>query len=94
MTNNEIFKNLLFLTGLNRDQDRIIEIYSLAGNDDVSRSKIKGWRTSDEDSRDFVRMSDSAIADFVQGLYKYKEMKKAQGITVFNFEVPAISDKS
>ncbi|MGX2957707.1 DUF1456 family protein [Ursidibacter arcticus] len=43
MTNNEIFNHLLFLTGLNRDDEKLVELF-LAQGIKANKSKVRAWR--------------------------------------------------
>lgn len=43
MTNNEIFNHLLFLTGLNRNDEKLIDLFATQGVI-VNKSQIRAWR--------------------------------------------------
>ena len=43
MTNNEVFNHLLFLTGLNNDDENLIVLLSSQGVE-VNKSQIRRWR--------------------------------------------------
>lgn len=43
MTNNEVFNHLLFLTGLNNDDENLIALLSSQGIT-VNKSQIRRWR--------------------------------------------------
>ncbi len=83
MDNNEVFKNILNITGLTRDIDLVIHIFKLGGQVEVSHSKIRGWR--DTETQRGADMPDGALNNFFQGMFKYRDIKRAEGINVFNF---------
>lgn len=83
MDNNEVFKKLLNLTGLCMMEDLTIQIFELADME-VSKSKIKGWRTDLENPRASF-MSDDVLDRFFEGLFKYREIQAKNGMQVFNF---------
>lgn len=85
MQNNYIFKQLLHLTGVGLNKELTIEIFRLGGIFYATNSKIKGWRTVDNDSRSTV-MKDEHLEGFMQGLFAYRDMQRADGIEVFNFK--------
>lgn len=43
MTNNEVFNHLLFLTGLNNNDEKLITLFAAQGLD-VNKSQIRRWR--------------------------------------------------
>ena len=43
MTNNEVFNHLLFLTGLNNDDEKLIALFATQGLT-VNKSQIRRWR--------------------------------------------------
>ncbi len=83
MTNNEVFKNILHIMGLTRDISLVIHIFMLGGLLNVTISKVRGWRDSTTERS--VHMTDNVLRKFFQGLFKYRDAKKAEGILVFNF---------
>ncbi len=83
MTNNEIFKTFLHLTGLTHNKALIEEIFKLGGIT-VSRSKIKGWRTDIENPR-ASHMSDDVLRGFFKGLFIYRDDQSILSINLFNF---------
>jgi len=83
MTNNDVFKKLLQLTGLSLKQELTIEIFELGGINATS-SKIKGWRTSLDNPRS-SRMPDFVLSGFINGLFVYRDLKQKEGVRVFNF---------
>lgn len=83
MTNNEIFKSLLHLTGIGRDRELLIEIFRLGGIT-ATNSKIKGWRT-DIDHNRASHMPDDVLRGFIKGLFEYRDQQRKHGINVFNF---------
>ena len=87
MTNNEIFKKLLFLTQLNKDQESLEYIFLLGSRKNgtrqrVSPSKVRGWR--DTTSARMVPMPDSAIEDFFAGLFEIRDLVDKNGLTLFD----------
>lgn len=85
MTNNEVFKTILHLTGLSRDPQTLIYIFKLGGIT-ATNSKIKGWRTSLDNPR-ASRMPDDVLKRFFDGLFKYRDIQAKKSINIFNFEV-------
>lgn len=83
MTNNDVFKTLLHLTGIGRDKELIVSIFKRA-NVQATHSKIKGWRTSLDNPR-ASRMPDAVLEAFFQGLFDYRDEQLCRGIQVFNF---------
>lgn len=83
MKNNDIFRNLLHLTGIGRDKKLIEYIFKLGGIES-SQSKIKGWRTMLDNKR-ASEMPDVALQGFFKGLFLYRDMCLEKGINVFNF---------
>ncbi len=83
MTNNEVFKNLLHLTGCGRDKELLINIFELGGIT-ATNSKIKGWRTMLDNDRASI-MSDDVLRGFIKGMFEYRDTQKNKGIKVFNF---------
>lgn len=82
MTNNELFKNFLHLTGCGKDKDNLIYIFRLGGIV-ASNSKIKGWRT-DLDNNRASHMPDEVFQGFITGLFEYRDMQLQQGINLFD----------
>ncbi len=83
MTNNEIFKKLLLLTGLCKDKALIEELF-LLGEMRVSQSKIKAWRTDLSNLR-ASPMPDVVLEAFFQGLFQYRDIQERRGNQVFTF---------
>jgi uncharacterized protein YehS (DUF1456 family) len=86
MNNNEFFKYLLHLTGLGLNKELLRQIFKLGGAEPPSESHIKAWRTSLDNNR-ASPMPDKMLNYFLQGLFKYRDLKKAEGIQVFNFGI-------
>lgn len=85
MTNNEVFAKLLHLTGLGKKREILYEIFRLGGNMNVTRSMIDGWRRPLDHKR-ATHMSDLTMKQFLDGLFAYRDMKKAEfGEDVFCF---------
>lgn len=83
MTNNEIFKRLLHLTGLSKKKQLTIDIFSLA-NHTITLSKIKSWRLPPE-NKDHRHMPDESMDAFMNALFLYRNDMGYYGIYVFNF---------
>lgn len=83
MTNNDVFRTILHLTGVGRNGELAEEIFRLGGIY-VTQSKIKGWRTSLDNSR-ASHMPDSVLEAFFQGLFSYRDKQRDLGVNVFNF---------
>lgn len=83
MTNNDVFRTILHLTGLNPKRELTEEIFRLGGIY-VTQSKIKGWRTSLDKSR-ASPMPDRILEAFFQGLFTYRDMQSEFDVNVFNF---------
>jgi uncharacterized protein YehS (DUF1456 family) len=83
MTNNDVFKTVLHLTGAGRDKALLIEIFALGGIN-ATQSKIKGWRTPLDNPR-ASHMPDTALEGFFKGLFEYREQQLKKGVIVFNF---------
>ncbi|MCE2571751.1 DUF1456 family protein [Motilimonas eburnea] len=86
MTNNDVFRSVLHLTGVSRNKALLIEIFALGGIT-ATDSKIKGWRTALDHHR-ASHMPDFVLEGFFQGLFKYRDAQLEKGITVFNFGLP------
>lgn len=83
MTNNEIFGNILKLTGLSLKKDLTVSIFQHGGVK-TTKLKIKSWRTAIGGSN-AERMPDKMLNAFFDGLYKYRDQRSGQGVNVFNF---------
>lgn len=83
MTNNDVFKTVLHLTGVGRDKNLIEQIFKLGGVN-ATQSKIKGWRTSLDNDR-ASPMPDSVLKAFFKGMFDYRDMMASKNINVFNF---------
>jgi len=84
MTNNDVFKQILHLTGLGRNKALLIEIFALGGIT-ATDSKIKGWRTDLSNPRS-SRMTDHILNSFFNGLFEYRDQQIKKGVNVFNFQ--------
>lgn len=84
MTNNEVFKKLLHLTGLNLNKELTQEIFRHGGVLDITSSKVRRFR-SDANSKSFTPMSDEALSHFFSGLFAYRDEKALEGESIFNF---------
>lgn len=83
MTNNDVFKSIIQITGLSRDIDLMLEIFALGGIT-ASQGKLRGWRTPVDNPR-HSRMSDVVLEGFFIGLFEYRDLKADQGVMLFNF---------
>jgi len=83
MTNNDVFRSVLHLTGVGRNKVLLIEIFRLGGIV-ATDSKIKGWRTALDNPR-ASRMPDAVLEGFFKGLFEYRDQQASNGISVFNF---------
>jgi len=83
MTNNDVFKKVLHLTGLGVNLPLAIYIFELGGIQ-ATKSKIKGWRTSLDNHR-ASNMPDHILNAFFDGLFLYRDAKLDEGIPVFQF---------
>lgn len=83
MTNNEVFKRILNLTGCGIDKQNLIEIFR-SGGVVATSSRIKRWRTQIDGKNNF-HMSDEALDGFLNGLFKYRDEQEKKGVRVFNF---------
>lgn len=83
MTNNDVFRKLVQVTGLSRDKDLMMQIFEMGGVQ-ASQGKLRGWRTPIDDPK-HSRMPDEVLEGFFNGLFEYRDMKAEQGVLVFNF---------
>jgi len=84
MTNNEIFKELLHLFSIERDDELIIEIFQLGGIS-VTRSKIRSWRITSNTSR-YSYMRSQNLMHFLAGLRKYRDNQLTNNVKIFNLQ--------
>lgn len=80
MTNNHVFKQLLFLSGLNKKKDLTLQIFKLGGVN-ASQSKIKAWRTELDNPR-ASHMSDGVLEGFITGLFEYKKLVNQNALSI------------
>lgn len=90
MTNNEMFKLILQLTGVGKNKVLTERIFHLGGIDHVSQSKIKAWRTDIDNPRS-SHMPDEVLRGFIKGFMVYRDQQEDNGIQVFN--IPLKLDK-
>lgn len=83
MTNNDVFRTVLHLTGVGQNKVLLIEIFRLGGVT-ATESKIKGWRTALENPR-ASHMPDAVLESFFKGLFEYRDQQIGKGVNVFNF---------
>jgi uncharacterized protein YehS (DUF1456 family) len=83
MTNNDVFRKIMHLTGVGRNGELAEELFKLGGVY-ATQSKIKGWRTSLDNSR-ASHMPDKVLEAFFQGLFSYRDKQRERGVNVFNF---------
>jgi hypothetical protein len=93
MTNNDFFALMLHLTGLGKDKMLLIEIFRMGGNLGVTKSMIDGWRRPLGHKRATV-INDLTMKQFFDGLFAYRDMKRLEGIEVFNFEQTRMSQET
>lgn len=82
MTNNDHFKFLLQLTGLTKDFEATAKLFRRQGWD-VTKSKVKGWRTSLDNDRAGM-MPDAALAAFQKALFDLRDEADAVNISLFD----------
>lgn len=83
MSNNDVFRIFLHLTGMGKERELTEQVF-LFGGIQATRSKIKGWRTSLDNPR-ASHMPDEVLQCFFDGVFIYRDMKLAEGISLFNF---------
>ncbi len=81
MTNNEVFTKLFYLTGSSKNIEILIEIFNLGGIK-ATKGAIKGWRNTTNENRS-ITMKDKELEAFIQGLFKYRDMKAEKGVNLF-----------
>ena len=62
-----------------------IEIFRLGGIT-ATDSKIKGWRTSLDNTRS-SHMPDAVLEGFFKGMFEYRDAQSNRGVNVFNFNI-------
>ena len=72
-TNNHVFKRILSFSGLNRNEDLALQAFRLGGYHDVSKSRMKAWRTLDTSNHRYQAMPDAALTAFFDGLLSLSE---------------------
>ena len=82
MTNNYHFKFLLQLTGLSTDFESTAKLFRRHGWE-VTKSKVKGWRTSLNNDR-ASPMPDAALAAFQQALFDLRDEATEVNIALFD----------
>lgn len=80
---NDIFRNLLHVTGIGLDKQLTEKIFRLGGIE-ATQSKIKGWR-SPVDSDRGRPMPEWVLEGFFKGLFRYRQLMEDAGHKVFNF---------
>jgi len=81
MTNNDVFRTILHLTGLGKNKKLVEHVFELGGVT-VTQSKIKGWRT-DLDNPRSSPMPDSMLQAFFDGFFEYRDDQLEKGINIF-----------
>ena len=66
--NNHIFKRTLAITSLHRNEELALQAFRLGGYHDVSKSRMKAWRTLDTSNRRYQAMPSDALTAFFDGL--------------------------
>ena len=84
MTNNEVFKKMLHLTGCGRNKVLVLQLFALGGQPNVTNSLVRGWRADQGSSRG-SDMPDWALRAFFDGLFFYRDSQSEQGVEVFCF---------
>lgn len=87
MSKKEIYRNLLFITGLQLDSHLLQKIFKLGGAD-LSLSALKRLQTAD-DKDNAKPLTDDLLKAFIDGLYEYRNAQTTQGIKTFNFDLYA-----
>ena len=72
-TNNHVFKRILSFSGLNRNEELALQAFRLGGYHDVSKSRMKAWRTLDTSNHRYQAMPDAALTAFFDGLLSLSE---------------------
>lgn len=72
MDNNDIFRRLRFILGLN--DFKMAEVFALS-DDPIKQAKVTTWLKK-EDDKDFVKMPDIMLATFLNGLIIQKRGRK------------------
>lgn len=71
--NNHIFKRALAITSLHRNEELALQAFRLGGYHDVSKSRMKAWRTLDTSNHRYRAMPDAALTAFFDGLLSLSE---------------------
>lgn len=74
MTNNEVFNHLLFLTGLNNDDEKLIALFATQGLE-VNKSQIRRWRRK-ADHPQGRAIPDEVFQAFFRVLFNQKNKDK------------------
>lgn len=74
MTNNEVFNHLLFLTGLNNDDENLIALLSSQGVA-VNKSQIRRWRRKIDHPQGRA-IPDDVFQAFFRVLFEQKNKEK------------------
>lgn len=82
MTNNDYFLFLLHLTGLTKDFEATAKLFQRKGWD-VTKSKIKVWRTRMDNDR-ASRMPDAALQAFMSALFELRDEAGEMNIVLFD----------
>lgn len=86
ITNNEIFRTMLHLTGVKLDKELLIMIFKLGGIT-ATDSLIRGWMAEPGYGDRATNMPSEVLRGFFQGLFKYRDLKRVEKIQVFNFGI-------
>lgn len=84
MNNNDTFNMLLHLTRLIYKEEKLKEIFALKGLN-ATRSRVHGWRLPLDNPRSSP-MPDRIFDAFIDGLFEYRNLKREQGVDIFNFD--------
>lgn len=83
-SNNLLFKKLLYLTGIRKDEATIKILFSEQGIE-ITSDLIKAW-TSNPPSSSFKAMPDEALIKFIDGLFSVRNECRIQEINIFDLK--------
>lgn len=84
VSNNIIFKKLLFLTNIRKDEATIKKLFCEQGLV-VTTAQIRSW-TTNPPSNNFEVMPDVALLKFIDGLFSIRSECKNQEINMFDLK--------
>jgi len=69
ISTNDVFRDVLLITRLHKDTDYLIDLFDKGGWQNVTKSKIKSWKTrTGEYKREFRPMPEGALRAFLSAL--------------------------